>query len=411
MNWWERKTMEIIPASGQRIGRLLLSKGFDGTFADVDVDGDSYISKDEFLLALNDPEVTQRREQETFAQFQASVNFGLVRYQGADGAKKLLNLLKGEFGLDRAGKRQLALLFSLMDKAQPVEEIKQLIAEAENSKISSLALAYPGFGYSPENPPAITISRAPGTNKSATAEVILEPTGRLLKIVMEGPFSGFSSQPQVIISPPANGTRATAIAKMNGDVVERIVLSNPGSGYRLEDRVSITFNVDGQPLLWFQPQAKPVLEMKVAGAKILDPGYGYAHDLPITVQVDPPPFPVGPVATAKLTPVLTEPTEVIVRSWLPSASVSSSQRALLPNNLVPKYDPCLERFFISPVEELDPNYCIYFEDEFKVVPSQKFNKYFSFLDGPKVSSRHCRLCYEGIRRWRPISNGLTDADQ
>jgi len=152
MNWWERKTMEIIPASGQRIGRLLLSKGFDGTFADVDVDGDSYISKDEFLLALNDPEVTQRREQETFAQFQASVNFGLVRYQGADGAKKLLNLLKGEFGLDRAGKRQLALLFSLMDKAQPVEEIKQLIAEAENSKISSLALAYPGFGYSPGTP-------------------------------------------------------------------------------------------------------------------------------------------------------------------------------------------------------------------------------------------------------------------
>lgn len=41
-------------------------------------------------------------------------------------------------------------------------------------------------------------------------------------------------------------------------------------------------------------------------------------------------------------------------------------RGLLPNNLVPKYDPCLERFFVSPVEELDPNYCIYFEDEFKV---------------------------------------------
>jgi hypothetical protein len=40
-------------------------------------------------------------------------------------------------------------------------------------------------------------------------------------------------------------------------------------------------------------------------------------------------------------------------------------RGLLPTNLVPKYDPCLERFFVSPVEELDPNYCIYFEDEFK----------------------------------------------
>lgn len=376
--------MAIIPASGQRIGKLLAGKGFDGTFTALDVDGDSYLSKDEFLLALNDPDVTFKREQELFAQFQASVNFGLVRYQGSDGAKKLLNLLKSEFGFDRAGKRQLALLFSLMDKQQPVEEIKQLIAEAENSRIAGFNVTYPGFGYNAEDPPKLYISASPGTNKTATAEVVLEPTGRLLKVVMEGPFSGFSSPPTVVISPPANGVRATAIAKMNGDRVERIVLSNPGSGYTLDDKVSITLDVEGQPLLWFMPQAKPVLEMKVVGAKVLDPGYGYAHDLPITVTVDPPPFPVGPVATAKLAPLLTDPTETIIRSWLPSSSVSQSIRALLPNNLVPKYDPCLERFFVSPVEELDPNYCIYFEDEFKVVPSQKFNKYFSFLDGPKV---------------------------
>jgi hypothetical protein len=54
-----------------------------------------------------------------------------------------------------------------------------------------------------------------------------------------------------------------------------------------------------------------------------------------------------------------------IRHRLPPANLSASLRSLLPNNLVPKYDPCLARFFVSPVEALDPNYCIYFEDEFQ----------------------------------------------
>lgn len=40
--------------------------------------------------------------------------------QGKEGVAKLFRLLKSEFGLDSIGKRQLALLFSLMDQQQPV---------------------------------------------------------------------------------------------------------------------------------------------------------------------------------------------------------------------------------------------------------------------------------------------------
>jgi len=124
----------------------------------------------------------------------------------------------------------------------------------------------------------------------------------------------------------------------------------------------------------------------VAGVELIKGkgGEGYAHDLPIKVEVSKPPFPVSAVATAKASAILSDPGELILRSWLPPTNTTIPVTGLLPNNLVPKYDPCLERFIISPVEELDPNYCIYFEDEFKVVPSQKFSKYFSFLDGPKA---------------------------
>jgi hypothetical protein len=391
MSWWQRKTLSAGgPESAQRINRLLNQKGFDAMFQELDQDEDAFISREEFRAALTDPEVVQRKEQELLAQLQASVNFGLVRYQGREGVNRLVRLLRSEFGINRIGKRQIALLFALMDNLQPVEAIKQLIAETENASVVGFNVTYPGFGYDPGSPPKVTVSPGPGSNVSARAAVRLQPTGRILKIQLDEPVTGFPTNngapPTVEISAPGaeGGVRAVGIPKMNGDAVERIVLSNPGKGYTERDHVTIHFTAEGQPAPWLVRQAKPVLEMQVAAIEVEDGGYGYAHDLPISVEIGKPPFPVSAVATAKATALLTEPQELILRSWLPPANVSIPVTGLLPSNLAPKYDPCLERFIISPVEQLDPNYCIYFEDEFKVVPSQKFNKYFSFLDGPKA---------------------------
>ena len=393
MSWWQRKTLTLGgPESAQRINRLLGQKGFEATFQELDVDEDTVISRDEFRAALTDPEVASRKEQELLAQLQASVNFGLVRYQGREGVGRLVRLLRSEFGINRIGKRQIALLFALMDNLQPVEAIKQLIAETEDAAVIGFNVTYPGFGYDPNSPPKVTVSPGPGSNVSARAKARLKPTGRILKVQLDEPVTGFPSNngapPTVEISSPGGegGVRAVGIPKMslNGDAVERIVLSNPGSGYTERDHITIHFTAEGQPAPWLVRQAKPVLEMKVDGIEVEEGASGYAHDLPISVEISKPPFPVSAVATAKATALLSEPDELILRSWLPPANVSIPVTGLLPNNLVPKYDPCLERFIISPVEELDPNYCIYFEDEFKVVPSQKFNKYFSFLDGPKA---------------------------
>lgn len=390
MSWWQRKTLLAPRESSQRINRLLSTKGFEGTFQELDLDGDTFISQDELRAALSDPEELAKRERELLAQLQASVNFGLVRYQGREGVDRLCRILRSEFGINRLGKRQLAMLFALMDNLQPVEAIKQLIAEAENASVVGFNVTYPGFGYDAENPPTVTVSPSPGANATVQARVKLAPTGRILKVVLDSPMTGFTTPPKLEVSPPIaeGGVRAVCIPKMNGDTIERIVLSNPGKGYTEVDRVSIIVNMEGQPLPWVLRQARPLLEMKVAAVELVDKkkggGEGYAHDLPIKVEISKPPFPVSAVATAKATALLSEPNELILRSWLPPTNTTIPVTGLLPNNLVPKYDPCLERFIISPVEELDPNYCIYFEDEFKVVPSQKFSKYFSFLDGPKA---------------------------
>lgn len=63
------------------------------------------------------------------------MNFGLRKYQGKSGIKKLFNLLVEEFGEETAGKRQIALLFALLDSQQPVENIKALMGETDNSSI------------------------------------------------------------------------------------------------------------------------------------------------------------------------------------------------------------------------------------------------------------------------------------
>jgi hypothetical protein len=67
-------------------------------------------------------------------------------------------------------------------------------------------------------------------------------------------LSGFATPPKLEITPPASGTRAVAIAKMSGESIERIVLSNPGSGYTESDRIAVMATVDGQPIPWMIQQ-------------------------------------------------------------------------------------------------------------------------------------------------------------
>lgn len=61
--------------------------------------------------------------------------------------------------------------------------------------------------------------------------------------------------------------------------------------------------------------------MKLSSVVVEDAGKGYAHDLPIAVTIEKPPAPISAAAAAQVTALLSEPTETLIRSWLPSTSV------------------------------------------------------------------------------------------
>lgn len=76
------------------------------------------------------------------------------------------------------------------------------------------------------------------------------------------------------------------------------------------------------------------------------------------------------------------PEKEVLRSWLPPQQLRREVTELLPDNLVPMLDPCLEKFYVSPIDVADPNYCVYFDnDQFQV----------------KID--HRMRCWPRVRRW------------
>lgn len=75
-----------------------------------------------------------------------------------------------------------------------------------------------------------------------------------------------------------------------------------------------------------------------------------------------------PGRTATAEAMLSAPPEKeVLRSWLPPQQLRREVTELLPDNLVPMLDPCLAKFYLSPIDVQDPNYCIYFDNaEFQV---------------------------------------------
>ncbi|CAM9705917.1 unnamed protein product, partial [Laminaria digitata] len=120
-------------------------------------------------------------------QQQASVSFGLRKYQGKSGVKRLFRLLVEEFGGETAGKRQIALLFALLDADQPVENIKSLMGETDNSSIVSYDVVDGGRGYQAGNPPAVKVESPPFLQDMAKATTVLKRSGSVFKVTLRTP--------------------------------------------------------------------------------------------------------------------------------------------------------------------------------------------------------------------------------
>lgn len=273
-------------------------------------------------------QVNQQRMRQ-FGGFAASVEVGLQEYRGPDGPKRLMNSLLKRYCPDpdtqqkmaeglsesdaarfqrevKEARRQIALLFGLMETNQPVEDITKLLAAIDNGSIDRVEIVSPGSGYAPGyGSPLVTFPPPEAGEEFTTAKgrAILKPNGKILRCDLVNRGFGYAKPPTVTISPPADAakgnstaTQASARALMfrsgpNKGRIERIQLIDGGSGYK--DGEFIRIQISSPEMTPAEggvtATATAVLELEVAGIEITDPGSGYAVEKPISVDVEPPP--------------------------------------------------------------------------------------------------------------------------
>jgi len=293
-----------------------------------------------YSRASDIPRLSRKEEIEAirlqqFASFSASVEVGLQFYRGPEGAKQLFKSLLKRYCPDlesirgsrldaglpalpesaqaqqlreiREARRQIAILFGLMEKNQPVDEISSILAAIDNGAIASVDILDGGAGYAPGYGSPYVKFPAPDAGsdyETATGRAVLVPNGKILRVDVVNRGFGYSKPPTVTISPPeaakfGNDTSLKAAAGRaiifnfgaNKGRIDRIILTDPGAGYTDTETIRVKLSPpemgvrDGGTVA----TATAVLEYKVGSINIVNGGSGYAVEKPIDVYVEPPP--------------------------------------------------------------------------------------------------------------------------
>jgi hypothetical protein len=269
-------------------------------------------------------QITEKRL-EQFAAFAASVEVGLQDYAGPDGPTQLLESLRQRYerpfpsltgsALEKQqrqiqeARRQIALLFGLMEQNQPVQALGRLLAAIDNGQVGKVEIVDPGSGYAPGygSPQVIFPPPDGGPDyERATGRAVLKPNGRLLRIDVVNRGSGYATPPEVTIAPPAairfrddddeedttGAEQAQAKAFLfrsgpNKGRIERIQLTNPGKGYNPNEIIKVRFSTKSGGS---SATARAVLEYEVDHIEMTNNGTGYAVEKPLEVYVEPPPL-------------------------------------------------------------------------------------------------------------------------
>jgi len=334
---------------------------------------------------------------EQFGRFAASVEVGLIDFEGKDGegAKSLIDALIKRFGpasLKKSTKtdkndeteirkskealRQIALLFSLLKEGQPVDRITKILAFDDDAKIESVFIVDKCTGYPPNFSPLVVFPEPPtlgpefeGSSASGTA--MMKSTGRLLRIDVLDSGSGYTSTPKITINSPgeSNGNetiQATARAvlgkKRSKGGIERIEVTQPDTGYALLDDVEVVVSEPEAPG-GVSARAEAIFEYEVVGVNITHAGRGYAAEKPIRIDIAPPPEigdkakPAAAVAyprgksTSYASFVGSEvvsgsSSSVDTSQWVQGPS-SSQLLALLPSGFGLQYDEKVKRYQLT----------------------------------------------------------------
>lgn len=237
------------------------------------------------------------------------------------GILNLFSLLKARY-TSIEQKIQLALLFSLItdERLQPTAEIKGLLGEVDNGKITGLTIegllnrnvsqvdargsSHCGGGYSVDEQPLIKVEAPPALGDSFTPaelEAVMKQTSRILRIRIIDGGKGYTSTPKVDVIQKGKGIKipceCCAILDREG-CIESIIVLNPGLGYG---------GKDGDVEVRIAPPKKTSKEMKSDGSnssrtavaiadleysitdiRILNGGNGYVFSEPPNIYISPP---------------------------------------------------------------------------------------------------------------------------
>ena len=275
--------------------------------------------------------------------------------------------------------RQIALLFSLMTKYQPVDEITQILAADDDAAIERIEIIDGGSGYMPPEhgipnikfPDPPTMGCPDFGASVAKGQAVMRETGRVLNIELIDGGKGYTTPPSIEISYP-DGESLQAIAnavlgkkKQKGSVVN-FELIDKGMGYSSLNDISVTISPpedDGG----VTASAKAILEYEVADIEIIDKGRGYAAERAINIEIDPPQtlgssgsrsafaisYPkgtytsyesfIGPDSDSAVRASLSS---VDTSQWI-AGPTSSQLLALLPSGFGVQYNDALERYILS----------------------------------------------------------------
>lgn len=234
------------------------------------------------------------------------------------GILNLYTLLKARYNSISA-KRQLAILFSFVSSPslQPVNEIRSLLGEADNATIAGVQIVLPeqrfgaeftnfprtssrrGGGYSYGNTPVVTVESPPPLGdkyRQAKVDAIMEPTSRVLSILVTEGGEGYTTAPEVTVI-QSNGLilrqcQATAILDREGSV-DSIFVLDPGFGYGGGRRNLPPKIVIEPPKQSKEQRQRPgrgakayaQLEYKITGLQLIDGGNGFVVSEPPKVSI------------------------------------------------------------------------------------------------------------------------------
>jgi solute carrier family 25 phosphate transporter 3 len=208
----------------------------------------------------------------------------------------------------KEAKRQIALLFGLLESTQPVEAMIKLLSSIDNGSVASATVVDGGSGYAPGyGPPRVEFPRPKAGDgyQAATGRAVIQPNGQILRVDLENRGFGYNTPPTVRISAPGDDRGVTipgaksATAKayifktgVNKGRLSRILIENPGVGYMKGEKILVSI---GSPELdarlgGVKATAKAILEYSVIGIEITSPGNGYVVEKRIPIYVEPPPL-------------------------------------------------------------------------------------------------------------------------